>query len=238
MNIHNVQSEFQGSFTTKRTSTRYLVVHHAAALYPTRNGIDDVRAVARFHTVDRGWGGIGYHICLAEATPDGPIERFDVSDERLQRAHILDRNDECLGVSCLTNFTGMPAQKWFDALAETLRDLNTRYPTAQIVGHKEIAVPRGQTSCPGPLWHQWKARLIAAVGVSGPVPLQPWGTFPVHSAFKTYYERSGGLWQPDRYCLGWAVSEFDQNTRTQKFERGALRLRQDGTIEALLRSEW
>jgi hypothetical protein len=237
MNVYDVRNEFQGGYTTPRTSTRYIIVHHAAALYSPSAGLDDVRAVARYHTVDRGWPGIGYHIALAEETQGGAIARYNLSAENLQRAHILGRNDEALGIACLTNFTALPAKKWIDALVLALRDLRLRYPFSSIVGHKEVTVPGGETSCPGPLWHQWKPSLLAAVNSAGE-PHQPAGTFPVHPALKSYYDRSGGLWQPDRYALGHAISELDPTTKVQKFERGALRLKPDGTIDALLRSEW
>jgi hypothetical protein len=123
MNVYDVRNEFQGGYTTPRTSTRYIIVHHAAALYSPSAGLDDVRAVARYHTVDRGWPGIGYHIALAEETQGGAIARYNLSAENLQRAHILGRNDEALGIACLTNFTALPAKKWIDALVLALRDL-------------------------------------------------------------------------------------------------------------------
>lgn len=162
MNRYNVAQEFQGLFTERRSRTRYIVVHHAAALYPTGTGIEDVRAVARYH-LGKGWSGIGYHIALAEETNGGAIARYDLSDLDLQRAHIWGRNHECVGVSCLTNFTGMPAQKWIDALAEVLRELVERYPQAEIVGHREITLPGRGTVCPGPAWLRWKPQLLESV---------------------------------------------------------------------------
>lgn len=239
MKVFDVQHEFQGSFTSTRATTKYIVVHHAAALYPTGTGIEDVRAVARYHTRDKGWSGIGYHVCLAEEINGGPVARYNVSDLNLQRAHILNRNHECVGVACLTNFTDLPDPKWIDALVVTLRDLKHIYPHATIVGHKEIAVPGGETICPGPRWNDWKPTLLARVAASEePAPPQPWGTFPVHPALRSYHERSGGIWQPNRLAPGFAISEFDPATRVQQFERAAFRLKADGTVEALLRSEW
>lgn len=163
MNHYDVREEFQGGYTTKRSSTRYIVIHHAAALYPQSSGIEDVRAVARYHTQTRGWPGIGYHITLAEETSGGPIARYDVSDLDLERAHVWGRNEEAIGVSCLTNFTGLPAQKWINSLTETLAELVQRYPKAQIVGHGEIALPGHGTACPGPRWLEWKPQLTAAL---------------------------------------------------------------------------
>lgn len=154
-----------------RRTTDWITVHHAAALYPQPLGIDDVRAVANYHTKTKGWPGIGYHICLAEETQGGRIARYNVSHLDLQRAHVAWRNDRAIGVSCLTNFTGLPEQKWIDALAEVLAELRQRYPKAAMVGHKEIALGPSQspdgidyrTACPGARWAEWKPRLLAQV---------------------------------------------------------------------------
>ncbi|MEM8535056.1 MAG: hypothetical protein AAGF95_29740 [Chloroflexota bacterium] len=48
MHVYDVRREFQGTYTQTRRTTN-LLVHHAAGLYPTYHGIDDVRSVARFH---------------------------------------------------------------------------------------------------------------------------------------------------------------------------------------------
>lgn len=168
---YNVQKEFQGGFTKTRLSTRYLVVHHAAAFYPSYDGLADVRSVAAYHK-SKGWSGIGYHICLAEQTQGGPIARYDLSDLDTIRAGVAHRNHETLHVSCLTNFGSVrPAQKWIDALVTTLIDLRQTYPNAEIVGHREIALsaaqsPDGQnwsTACPGAAWFDWKPDLLHAV---------------------------------------------------------------------------
>jgi hypothetical protein len=175
VNTYNVQHEFQGDYTTRRTHTDFIVVHHAAGLYPTPTGIEDVRAVARFHTapepVGRGWPGIGYHIALAEETPGGPIARYNLSDLLLQRANVYAMNHRIVGVSCLTNFVGIPGQKWIDALAETIQDIKPAFPQAKIVGHKEITVPGHGTTCPGVAWLAWKPRLLATVSQHIPIPM-------------------------------------------------------------------
>lgn len=163
MQRFDVRAEFQGSFGNRRKVTRFLVVHHAAALYRQASGIDDVRAIARYHTGTKGWGGIGYHIVLAELTNGNEVARYDVSDLDTQRAHVWLRNHEALGVCCATRFDGVPGVKWLAALGETLRELKERYPQAQIVGHTDIALPGYQTSCPGRLWPVWRPLLMAAV---------------------------------------------------------------------------
>lgn len=176
MNIFNVQREFQGAFRSRRVTTN-LLIHHAGALYPSRNGIDDCRAVQRYHVNNRGWPGIGYHVALAEEVEGGPIARYILSDLSLQRAHILNRNHEFLGVCCLTNFDThpgkLPAIKWREALVETLQWLRTIYPNATITGHREEAVKGGETTCPGMRWMEWKPGLVRDVGTI----VEPWAAW-------------------------------------------------------------
>lgn len=180
---YHVETEFQGQYTRKRTSTRYLVVHHAAALYSPTAGLDDVRAVDRYHR-SKGWPGIGYHIALAEETQGGPIARYDLSDLTLARAGVAHRNHETLHISCLTNFgNAQPGVKWFAALAQTLTDLHQTYPDAEIVGHRDIAYSAAQspdgldwrTACPGGAWPSWKYDLLKAA-LDTPLLGPPTGT--------------------------------------------------------------
>lgn len=181
MNVYDVRAEFQGGFAEKRGATRYIVVHHAAALYPQARGIDDVRSVAHYHVHAKRWAGIGYHICLAEETQGGAVARYNVSDLDLLRAHVAFRNHEAVAVSCLTDFgSQIPEDKWVTALAEVLRELKTFYPEAEVVGHKEIAYdastsPDGKdwsTDCPGIRWAEWKAELLARVDGAFPRPAE------------------------------------------------------------------
>jgi len=166
LNSYDVRSEFQGSYATERVSTRYLAVHHAAAVYPGARGIDHVRSAATYHVQNRGWPGIGYHICLAEEVKGGPIARYDTSDLETRRFHVADRNAHALGVCCLTDFGNrIPESKWIDALAEVLRELRERYPDAEVVGHREIVAER---SCPGGRWQEWKPTLLERVGDGAP----------------------------------------------------------------------
>lgn len=109
-----------------------------------------------------------------------------------------------------------------------------------LIGHNEIS-PVNRAHCPGSGCDLFA--IAAAVNSPTPRPALPDGTFPVDAALKAYYERSGGLWQPDRYGLGYALTALVPDPQhagaaIQKFERAALRLRPDGGIDALLRSEW
>lgn len=165
------QNQTQGSFTDRRKVTNYIVVHHAAALYPQKTGIEDVMAVHRYH-LSKGWSGIGYHMALAEFTQGGEVAGYRTSDPDLVRAQVAWRNGESVGVSALTNFgQDVPAPKWLEALAAAVADLKLRYPRAVVVGHKEIAYdaqhsPDGKnwtTLCPGSQWPRWKPQLLSRV---------------------------------------------------------------------------
>jgi len=164
MNTIDATREFQGQFLAVRPSTKYLVVHHAAANYAPVNGIDDVRAIARYHVQTRGWAGIGYHEVLAELTPGGPIACYVVSNPLSIRAHTWGRNHEAWGITMAADFTRtIPPQKWIDALALRLVEAKRRWATAQIVGHKDITFKGHETSCPGEKWPEWRTGLLAQV---------------------------------------------------------------------------
>jgi hypothetical protein len=241
MNTFDVSAKYQGGYTVPRTSTEFITVHHAAAHYKQKTGIEDVEVVRAWHMEQHnGWPGIGYHLVLAEETEGGPIARYILSNLNLQRAHVYGQNHRAIGVSMLDDFTNtIPGEKWIAALVEACADLKQLFPHAVIVGHKEITLPGHGTTCPGNRWLDWKPRLLASVAAASIPPADPalpFGTFPVDAKFRAYWERSGGLWQPDRYCLGYAIAPRQGDI--QKFERGALRLNPDGTISALLRQEW
>lgn len=195
--VYNVRTEFQGAFVTARPRTLHLVVHHAAANYAPRYGIDDVRAIRNYHVNTNGWAGIGYQEVLAEETQGGAIACYVVSDPDTQRAHIWGRNHECFGICCAADFTnGIPSQKWQDALAHRLAYHTLRYPGAIIVGHKEITLPGHGTTCPGTRWHIWKPSLlvhVARLTAPAPEPTDPW---PI---------RWGAIASPDQTSWAWDI---------------------------------
>jgi hypothetical protein len=163
MHRYNMIARFQGGYRDMRSKTDLIIVHHAAALYKQLTGAEDVQAVANYHVNTKKWPGIGYHCCIAEEENGGPVARYDVSNSQLERAHIYGLNDRAVGVSCLTNFTGMPDQKWIDGLAVVVGEWAERWPKARIMGHGEVALPGHGTLCPGPRWHDWKPTLLRLV---------------------------------------------------------------------------
>lgn len=201
MDVRDLTAAYQGGYTIPRRQTRYLVVHHAAALYPSATGEQDVASIARWHTAGRGWPGIGYHEVLAEQVNGGPLAAYVVSDPDLQRAHVLGHNDDSFGICAATNFGDrLPEEKWIVALAERLAAARRRYPQAQIIGHKERTVAGGATSCPGTRWHEWKPRLLRLVDSIGRE--QPAGPTPTHSSYTEY----SGLYGTGRASVEQAVA--------------------------------
>lgn len=107
---------------------------------------------------------MGYHEILAQETNGGPIACYLVSRPDSIRAHVWGRNHECFGISCATDFaTAIPDQKWIDALSLRLVVAQQRWPSAQIVGHKDITLKGHETTCPGSRWLVWKPALVAQV---------------------------------------------------------------------------
>jgi hypothetical protein len=157
MQVHDVRAEYQGSYTQQRDTTEYITVHHAAWTYEP--GIAAVKAVHAYHK--EKWGtGIAYHEALAEEA-DGSIVCYTTSDPNLLRYGVASQNHRTFHISALTNFADrIPEQKWLDALAARVAAARARWPRAEVVGHKEIAVPGWETTCPGGLWHQWKPMVL------------------------------------------------------------------------------
>lgn len=219
LKVIDVRREFQGGFHQPRTATTHLINHHAADHYKQTSGLDDVRAIARWHTGappnGNGWSGIGYQLVLAEETEGGEIVCYQVSDLETQRAHTWGLNDKMLGVCSAEDFTKIiPAPKWIEAQALTFAALLRIYPHAQVTGHKDVALPGHGTRCPGDRWAEWKPTLLNRIQAlrSAPAP-QPapdpwlaWGTaypLPVEQRLWGIPQ----LWSENARWLGEARSE-------------------------------
>lgn len=171
MKVFHVEREFQGTYTQRRTRTPYLVVHHAAATYTQlKTGRAIVENICDYHTKTRGWPGGGYHEIIVESVPGGPLECYVLSDPMLQRAGVLQQNHVIYSICLATNFDDekvhpgkVPGAKWVDAAVERIKAARLLFPTAEIVGHKEITVAGGATACPGTKWAEWKPELLRQV---------------------------------------------------------------------------
>lgn len=122
------------------------IVMHYSATYPHQ----DIGAaeIDKWHR-DRGFAQIGYHHVIRR---DGTVEPG--RPEGVQGAHVRGHNAGAIGI-CLVGgidrATGpdvgvdnrTPAQK--RAAVALIRDILTRHPDAEIVGHRDLAA----TQCPG-----------------------------------------------------------------------------------------
>lgn len=127
-----------------RTSTQWIVIHCSDT--PARMVNVDAKEIDRWHR-ERGFLKIGYHFVIKR---DGTRERGRMLDEI--GAHVIGYNNKSVGV-CLVggradvgtdpedNFT---AEQWV-TLHSTLIELKKQYPTAKIVGHRDMA---SQKQCP------------------------------------------------------------------------------------------
>lgn len=134
MNIIDTNWKWKGGLSV-RPHTRYIMLHHAAAIICTAQQIDN------WHK-GNGWSGIGYHYFVRK---DGTIYRG--RPEWATGAHAEGKNSESIGVCVEGNYdveTNMPTLQKY-ALKEILSHLKSKYPTAGIKGHKEV----GATGCPG-----------------------------------------------------------------------------------------
>lgn len=118
----------------KRTSTKYIILHHAAA---SEASAEDIH---RVH-LGNGWIGIGYSYYVRK---DGTIYRGRPED--CIGAHTYDYNDISIGVCFEGNFeTDTMSGAQYNAGVALLRDILSRYPDLLIRGHRDFDA----TACPG-----------------------------------------------------------------------------------------
>lgn len=142
-----------------RQTTRFIAFHHAAFTYPVGGA---ALSIYNYHRSRwPAYAAAGYHV-ICQQDADG-IHAYQVNPHDMQGAGVAGRNHETYHVCAATNFTGLPSADWFEASALALAEAKQRYPQAQIVGHKEIALPGYETACPGPRWLDWKPQLLARV---------------------------------------------------------------------------
>lgn len=134
INIIDTDWKWNGGLSN-RANTQYIALHHAAAKTCTAKQVDD------WHK-NNGWSGIGYHFFVRK---DGSIYRgrplFKMG------AHVSGMNSCSVGICAEGDYDKekiMPdAQK--ESIKLLLQNLKEIYPSAKIVGHREI----GASDCPG-----------------------------------------------------------------------------------------
>lgn len=118
-----------------RNSTKYIVLHHASAKNYS------FKQCHQGH-LNQGWTGIGYHFYV---TKDGTV--YEGRPINAVGAQVSNYNSISLGICAEGNYdteSSMP-EKQLRSIAELLEHVKNIYPSAQIVGHKEL----GATACPG-----------------------------------------------------------------------------------------
>lgn len=121
----------------KRATTLAIFVH-AADTPPTM----DIgwREIHQWHTRDNGWSAIGYHVVIRR---DGTIEAGRPLDA--VGAHVASRNSDSVGVCMIGGkgkFSGMNPEAHYTkeqlaSLLVVLKELQERYPKAEVMGHRD-----------------------------------------------------------------------------------------------------
>ena len=117
-----------------RSATKYIVLHHRA-------GEGDVDSIHAQH-VSQGWTGIGYHYYKRK---NGEV--YTGRPEKAIGAHCTGYNNTSIGICFEGNYdnTAIMPKEQFDAGRELIQSLRATYPTAKVVGHKDLQA----TACPG-----------------------------------------------------------------------------------------
>ena len=115
---------------TDRRRTDRIVIHCADTPAHMDIGAEEIRAWHRL----RGFSDVGYHFVIRR---NGEVERG--RPENAVGAHVQGWNSRSVGI-CLVggkpeaNFT--PAQ--WESLERLVRDLQRRYPAAEVAGHRDL----------------------------------------------------------------------------------------------------
>lgn len=121
---------------TKRKATEYIIIHCAA----TKPSMDiGAKEIDRWHRA-RGFLSIGYHFVIRR---NGTIETGRNLEEI--GAHARGYNSTSVGI-CLVggiSESGKPennfTQEQWKSLETLVKDLKTKYPDAEVIGHRDVA---------------------------------------------------------------------------------------------------
>ncbi len=146
---------FNGSFTTRSSTTR-IVVHHSASDIDTT--IEDIH---NWH-LNNGWSGIGYHYIIYA---DGTIYRG--RPEKVKGAHAYqdsthEANTNGIGICLIGDFTSSkPTNTQMTSLIWLIKNIWTRYPNISVIRHSDVM----STACPGSSfpWSELKLKLAEEV---------------------------------------------------------------------------
>lgn len=118
----------------KRARTEYIVLHHSAAS-------GSIEAVHNYH-LNLGWSGVGYHLYVRK---EGSIWQGRPLDTIGAHAG-ASFNNRSVGICAEGNFeTEKMTETQKQALVQALAYVWRLYPSAKVVGHRNLAA----TACPG-----------------------------------------------------------------------------------------
>lgn len=108
---------------------KHIIIHCSA----TRNGDAKTKLadLDRMHR-ERGWRKVGYHYVIEV---DGNLAVGRAEDEI--GAHVEGNNNSSIGI-CLVGTNQFTGAQW-EKLASLLRDLEDRYPGADVKGHRDYS---------------------------------------------------------------------------------------------------
>ncbi len=140
------------------TAVKLLTVHHTALSTANdgRTAVERMRALYQYHSVNRGWGDIGYHYVIDE---DGQIYEGKSGGEFVVGGHAYCNNVGTLGIALMGNFDAeKPALRQIRSLQWLLQSLADKYKIdldsqvsfhgetlPPVVGHRQLV----STDCPG-----------------------------------------------------------------------------------------
>jgi len=120
-----------------------LVLHHTTGVY---SGVGTVRAIQRFHMVDRGWADVGYNFLVA---PDGTV--FEGRGWGYSGAHAKGHNSSSVGVAYVGDGRQPVSDVAKRAILELAEEADRRFGKLNRVGHRDV----GSTACPGDVLYGW-----------------------------------------------------------------------------------
>ena len=106
-----------------QTTTKHIIVHHAASSNTATNYTDVVRNIYVYHTASNGWNDVGYNFLIAQ---DGTIfegrDGQKIADgDNVIGAHFCSQNTGTMGICLLGDYMLVqPPQKAIDALAKLI----------------------------------------------------------------------------------------------------------------------
>lgn len=133
-----------------------IIIHHTATSNNTADAAAAVRAIYYYHTIELGWGDIGYHYLIDQ---EGRVYQGRNGGDNVIAAHALNHNKGSLGVALLGTFTDTsPSSKAQQALESFLLAKSVQHgidpnghsvfvgeDVPNILGHRDVV----RTTCPG-----------------------------------------------------------------------------------------